>query len=89
MDSICWPDDPKRESNLYKSETKCQHIGIPILLYMYILDPVVQSLISANPGLKGYSSDQSHFLEINIKLAKKNKYATHSVQKSLEMCENK
>ena len=39
--------------------------------------------------LKVYSSDQSHFLEINVKLAEKNKYATHSVQRSLEMCENK
>ena len=37
----------------------------------------------------GYSSDQSHFSEINVKLAEKNKYATHSVQRSLEMCENK
>ena len=39
--------------------------------------------------LKEYSSDQSHFSEINVKLAEKNKYATHSVQRSLEMCENK
>ena len=39
--------------------------------------------------LKGYSSDQSHFSEINAKLDEKNKYATHSVQRSLEMCENK
>ena len=39
--------------------------------------------------LKGYSSGQSHFSEINVKLAEKNKYATHSVQRSLEMCENK
>ena len=38
--------------------------------------------------LKGYSSDQSHFSEINVKLAEKNKYATRSVQRSLEMCEN-
>ena len=37
---------------------------------------------------KGYSSDQSHFSEINVKLAEKNKYATHSVQRSLETCEN-
>ena len=29
------------------------------------------------------------FSEINVKLAEKNKYATHSVQRSLEMCENK
>ena len=40
-------------------------------------------------NLKGYSSDQSHFSETNVKLAGKNKYATHSVQRSLEMCENK
>ena len=39
--------------------------------------------------LKGYTSGQSHFLEIKVKLAEKNKYATHSVQRSLEMCENK
>ena len=40
--------------------------------------------------LKGYSSGQSHFSEINVKLADKKKiYATHSVQRSLEMCENK
>ena len=41
------------------------------------------------PGSKGYSSGQSYFSEINIKLAEKNKYATHSVLRSLEMCENK
>ena len=41
-------------------------------------------------ALKGYSSDQSHFSEINVKLAaEKNKYTTHSVQRSLEMYENK
>ena len=39
--------------------------------------------------LKGYSSGQSHFSEINVKLAEKNKYAIHSAQRSLEMCENK
>ena len=39
--------------------------------------------------LKGYSSGQSHFSEIKVKLAEKNKYATHSAQRSLEMCENK
>ena len=38
--------------------------------------------------LKGYSSGKSHFSEITVKLAEKNKYATHSVQRSLEMCEN-
>ena len=31
--------------------------------------------------LKGYSSDQSHLSEINVKLAEENKYATHSVQR--------
>ena len=40
-------------------------------------------------NFKGYSSDQSHFSEIKVKLAEKNKYATHSVQRSLEMCKNK
>ena len=40
-------------------------------------------------NIKGYSSGQSHFLEINVKLAEKNKYATYSVQRSLEMYENK
>ena len=34
--------------------------------------------------LKGYSSGQSHFLEINVKLAEKNKFVTHFVQKCLE-----
>ena len=30
--------------------------------------------------LKGYSNDQSHFSsEINVKLAEKNEFATHSV----------
>ena len=38
--------------------------------------------------LKGYSSDQSHFSEINIKLAEKNEFAAHFVQKCLETCEN-
>ena len=45
--------------------------------------------IRCSSVLKGYSSGQSHFSEINVKLAEKNKYATHSVQRSLEMCENK
>ena len=40
-------------------------------------------------GIKGGTpSDQSYFSEINVKLAEKNKYATYSVQRSLEMCEN-
>ena len=38
--------------------------------------------------LKGYSSDQSHFSEINAKLAEKNEFAAHFVQKCLEMREN-
>ena len=60
--------------------------------------PVVSKVLYVGGGgvrngtrtlLKGYSSCQSHFSEINVKLAEKNKYATHSVQRSLEMCENK
>ena len=35
---------------------------------------------------KGYSSGQSHFSEINARLAEKNKYAAHSVQRYLKMC---
>ena len=38
--------------------------------------------------LKGYSSDQSHFSEINAKLAEKNKFGTHFVQKCIETREN-
>ena len=38
--------------------------------------------------LKGYSSGQSHFSEINAKLAEENEFATHFVQKCLETCEN-
>ena len=45
--------------------------------------------LSVCPVLKGYSSGQSYYTEINVKLAEKNKYATHSVQRSFEMCENK
>ena len=40
------------------------------------------------PGLKGYSSDQSHFSEINVKLAEKNELAAQCVQKCLETREN-
>ena len=63
--------------------------------YQPILNPILPSSnlsthIQSHPLLfKGYSSGPSHFLEINIKLAEKNKYATHSVQRSLEICENK
>ena len=39
-------------------------------------------------SLKGYSSVQSHFSEINAKLAEENEFVTHFVQKCLEMCEN-
>ena len=38
--------------------------------------------------LKGYSSGQSHFSEINTKLAEENEFVTHFVQKCLETCEN-
>ena len=39
--------------------------------------------------LKGYSIGQSHFSEINVKFAEKNEFATRSVQRCLEICENK
>ena len=39
-------------------------------------------------GLKGYSTGQSHFSEINAKLAQENEFATHFVQKCLETHEN-
>ena len=39
-------------------------------------------------NLKGYSSGQSHFSEINAKLAEKNEFVTHFVQKCLEMRKN-
>ena len=38
--------------------------------------------------LKGYSSDQSHFSEINAKLAEENEFVTDFVQKCLETREN-
>ena len=38
--------------------------------------------------LKGYSSGQSHFSEINAKLAEENEFGTHFVQKCLETREN-
>ena len=40
-------------------------------------------------SLKGYSSGQSHFSEINAKLAEENEFVTHFVQKCLETRENK
>ena len=39
-------------------------------------------------NLKGYSSGQSHFSEINAKLAEEYKFVTHFVQKYLETCKN-
>ena len=50
--------------------------------YMYITQ------FSTVGILKGYSSGQSHFSEINVKLAEKNEFATRSVQKYLEMRKN-
>ena len=38
--------------------------------------------------LKGYSSGQSHFPEINAKLAEENEFVTHFVQICLETREN-
>ena len=38
--------------------------------------------------LKGYSSGQSHFSEINAKLAEENEFVTHFVQKCLQTHEN-
>ena len=38
--------------------------------------------------LKGYSSGQSYFSEINTKLAEENEFVTHFVQKELETREN-
>ena len=38
--------------------------------------------------LKGYSSGESHFSEINVRLAEENEFATHFVQKCLEVHEN-
>ena len=39
-------------------------------------------------NLKGYSSGQSHFSEINAKLAEENEFVTHFIQKCLETREN-
>ena len=39
-------------------------------------------------SLKRYSSDQNHFSEINAKLAEKNEFVTHFIQKCLETREN-
>ena len=45
-------------------------------------------VITKQPYLKGYSSGQSHFSEINAKLAEENEFVTHFVQKCLETHEN-
>ena len=47
------------------------------------------SITILSKHFKGYSSGQSHFSEINVKLAEKNEFANRSVQRCLEMCENK
>ena len=44
--------------------------------------------LSSTQLLKGYSSGQSHFSEINTKLAEENEFVTHFVQKCLETREN-
>ena len=44
---------------------------------------------SFNSLLKGFSSGQSHFSQSNVKLAEKSEFATRSVQRCLEMSENK
>ena len=44
--------------------------------------------LKLNSNLKGYSSGQSHFSEINAKLAEENEFVTHFVQKCLETREN-
>ena len=69
-------------------------VVLPIsILWTFILKKITMVPIASHmlffKYLKGHSSGQSHFSEINVKLAEKNKYATHSVQRSLEMCENK
>ena len=48
----------------------------------------IHNLFKAGLLLKGYSSGQSHFQEINAKLAEKNEFVTHFVQKCLEMHKN-
>ena len=45
-----------------------------------------KSMVSIH--LKGYSSGQSHFSQINAKLAEKNEFVIHFVQKCLETREN-
>ena len=55
---------------------------------IYPLDKVIPSLYNwalmikrSVLNVKGYSRGQSHFSEINVKMAKKKKFATHFVQK--------
>ena len=52
-------------------------------------DMANDSLRTYVKGILHVCCGQSHFSEINVKLAEKNKNATHSVQRSLEMCKNK
>ena len=51
----------------------CQGVDLYIYIVLY---------------LKGYFSCQSHFSEIDAKLAVENEFVTHFVQKCLEMHEN-
>ena len=57
-----------------------------------INDPPVyfepESSSRCSVSLKGYSSGQSHFSEINAKFAEENEFVTHFVQKFLETREN-
>ena len=55
----------------------------PVHFYMLILQYIILWYWRGTPVVK------VTFSEINVKLAEKNKYATHSVQRSLEMCKNK
>ena len=55
---------------------------------MSILKTTVCQLEQPSVNLKGYSSGQSHFSEINAKLAEENEFVTHFVQKCLETREN-
>ena len=49
---------------------------------------VLEKHINGVINLKGYSGGQSHFPEINAKLAEDNEFVTHFVQKCLETREN-
>ena len=75
-------------------------VGNRINAGMYIFNPSILNRIEVSQMLyfhnssyrvlylKGYSSDQSHFSEINAKLAEENKFVSHFVQKCLETREN-